>query len=161
MLSDAQARLLSFGPALAAAVTAIVRRANRPWMMGFTVGLLLQRAPRLPGRGQRVNTAPMDAQTNGTRDGAISRARAIFDEGSYLRTLRQLVAVPTESQMPERRGELYRYCGEVLGPVLAGMGFATEVLDNPRPGRGPVLLARMGDDTTKPTVLLYGHGDVV
>ena len=97
----------------------------------------------------------------GSRDGAIRRAHAIFDDGRYLATLRELVAVPTESQMKERRGELYRYCGEVLGPVLAGMGFATEVLDNPRPGRGPVLFGAMGDDKAKPTVLLYGHGDVV
>ena len=103
----------------------------------------------------------MSGQTNSSRDGAIRRAQAIFDDGSYLATLRELVAVPTESQMPERTGELYRYLGSVLGPHLAAMGFATRVLDNPRPGRGPVLFASMGQEAGKPTVLLYGHGDVV
>lgn len=98
---------------------------------------------------------------HGTRDGAIDRAHDIFDDGRYLAALRELVAVPTESQMPGRLPELRRYCADVLAPMLASMGFTHRLLDNPHPDRGPVLLATRMEDPAKPTVLVYGHGDVV
>jgi acetylornithine deacetylase/succinyl-diaminopimelate desuccinylase-like protein len=97
----------------------------------------------------------------GSREGAIARAAAGFDDGRYLSALRSLVAVPTESQMPERLPELRRYCAEVLPPLIADMGFEGRVLDNPEPGRGPVLVATRVEDPALPTVLIYGHGDVV
>lgn len=98
---------------------------------------------------------------NGNRAGAVARAYRSFDDGSYLERLRQLVAVPTESQLPARLPELYRYCGETVGPMLASLGFETAVLDNPMAGAGPVMLASRIEDPAKPTVLIYGHGDVV
>lgn len=97
----------------------------------------------------------------GTRNGAIARAHDCFDGGAYLDRLRALVAVPTESQLPERLPDLRRYCAETLPPLLDGMGFAHQVLDNPEPGRGPVLISTRIEDPARPTVLLYGHGDVV
>lgn len=97
----------------------------------------------------------------GTREGAIARARARFDSGAYLEDLRRLVAVPTESQMPDRLPDLARYCAETLPGVMAGMGFEAAVLENPEPGRGPVMLATRIEDPSLPTVLIYGHGDVV
>ncbi len=96
-----------------------------------------------------------------SRSGAIARARSYFRDGSYLDRLRALVAVPTQSFPPNHKPDLERYCRAVLGPMVAGLGFATEVLDNPQPAHGPVLLATRIEDATKPTVLLYGHGDVV
>ncbi len=98
---------------------------------------------------------------SGARDGAITRAEAAFDGGAYLAALRRLVAVPTESQMPDGMPHLRRYCSEVLPAVIDGMGFSTTVLPNPSPGRGPVLLAERIEDPALPTVLVYGHGDVV
>jgi acetylornithine deacetylase/succinyl-diaminopimelate desuccinylase-like protein len=95
------------------------------------------------------------------RDGAIARARAMFDDGSYLARLRRLVAVPTESFPPGRTPDLEHYCRDVLGPMAAEIGFATEVLDNPEPVHGPFLLGARIEDPSLPTVLLYGHGDVV
>lgn len=97
----------------------------------------------------------------GTREGAIARAHARFDSGAYLDTLRWLVAVPTESQMPERLPDLVRYCAETESGVMDGMGFETTQLENPEPGRGPVMLATRIEDPALPTVLIYGHGDVV
>jgi acetylornithine deacetylase/succinyl-diaminopimelate desuccinylase-like protein len=97
----------------------------------------------------------------GTREGAIARAHARFDSGAYLENLRRLVAVPTESQMPERLPDLVRYCAETLPDVMEGMGFETAVLENPESGRGPAMLATRIEDPTLPTVLIYGHGDVV
>jgi len=44
-----------------------------------------------------------------TRDGAITRAHAEFDDGTYLEDLARRVAIPTESQVPEMAGELHRY----------------------------------------------------
>jgi hypothetical protein len=66
----------------------------------------------------------------GTREGAIARAHARFDSGAYLENLRRLVALPTESQMPERLPDLVRECTETLPDVMEGMGFETAVLEN-------------------------------
>ncbi len=97
----------------------------------------------------------------GSREGAIARAQACFDGGRYLQELRRLVAVPTESQMPERLPDLYRYCEQTVPPLLQDIGFRCQVLDNPQRGAGPVLLATRIEDPSLPTMLIYGHGDVV
>jgi len=97
----------------------------------------------------------------GSRESAIARATACFDDGRYLAALQALVAVPTESQMPERLPDLRRYCAETIPPMIAGMGFESQVLDNPDASAGPVLVARRIEDPALPTVLVYGHGDVV
>lgn len=95
------------------------------------------------------------------RQQAIDAAHAIHDSGDYLRRLAALVAVPTESQMPGRAPDLARYGTDVLGPMVAELGFTVQVLPNPLPERGPVLVATRLEDPARPTVLLYGHGDVV
>jgi acetylornithine deacetylase/succinyl-diaminopimelate desuccinylase-like protein len=101
------------------------------------------------------------AGMGGDRAAAVDRAYKRFDDGSYLELLRQLVAIPTESQISTRLPELYRYCSTLAGPILDTLGFKTEVLDNPHSGAGPVMLASRMEDPAKPTVLIYGHGDVV
>ena len=97
----------------------------------------------------------------GTRDAAVARAREGFDDGRFLERLRTLVSVPTESHPPGRRDELERYARDVLGPMVAGMGFTVRLLENPQPQHGPVMLATRIEDPSLPTVLIYGHGDVV
>ena len=97
----------------------------------------------------------------GGRDEAVARARAGFDSGRYVAALTELVAVPSESQRSDSEPELRRYCADVFGPMVAGLGFDTKVLDNPIQGRGPVLLGMRIEDPALPTVLVYGHGDVV
>ncbi len=96
-----------------------------------------------------------------TRQAAIARAQSYFDDGTYLDRLRALVAVPTQSHPPDHKPDLERYCHSVLGPMAAELGFTPQVLDNPLPQHGPVLLATRIEDPANPTVLLYGHGDVV
>jgi acetylornithine deacetylase/succinyl-diaminopimelate desuccinylase-like protein len=98
---------------------------------------------------------------SGSRDGAIARAQRGFDDGTYLARLRELVAVPTESQLPDSLPALTRYCAETMPALIQGMGFEATVLDNPREGRGPVFVATRIEDPALPTVLVYGHGDVV
>ena len=98
---------------------------------------------------------------SGSRTGALQRAQSIFDDGSFLARLCPLVAVPTESQAPDSLPHLTRYCREAFGPLLAELGFTIEVLDNPRADFGPVLIGTRIEDAALPTVLIYGHGDVV
>jgi acetylornithine deacetylase/succinyl-diaminopimelate desuccinylase-like protein len=91
----------------------------------------------------------------------MARAQHSFDDGSYLAALRRMVAVPTESQIAGSLPALTRYCTETLPEIMAGMGFETRMLDNPSAGRGPVFVATRIEDPALPTVLVYGHGDVV
>ncbi|TQF42572.1 hypothetical protein UNPF46_04475 [Bradyrhizobium sp. UNPF46] len=98
---------------------------------------------------------------NPSRDAAISAAKASYDAGDFLRRLESLVAVPTESHPPERKEDLVRYCREVLGPLVESLGFSISILDNPEQQHGPVMLGTRIEDASLPTVLIYGHGDVV
>ncbi len=96
-----------------------------------------------------------------SRESAIDAALEWFDERGFLETLAERVAVPTESQNPERLPELARYLDEQMIPAFEAMGFETHVYPNPVAGGGPVLLAIRHEDDTRPTVLGYGHGDVI
>jgi acetylornithine deacetylase/succinyl-diaminopimelate desuccinylase-like protein len=96
-----------------------------------------------------------------TRTAAIDAATAYFKDGRFQSELATLVAYPTESQNPDAAPELMRYLKEAMQPRLEKMGFSTEILDNPDPRGGPLLIGERheGDDLT--TVLTYGHGDVI
>ncbi len=96
-----------------------------------------------------------------TRDGAIARATRHYDDGSFLTDLARRVAIHTESQVPESFPELHRYLAEEIGPVLTAMGYETAIHDNPVKGGGPFLIGKRVEDTALPTVLTYGHGDVI
>ena len=103
-----------------------------------------------------------DGKSNSSRAGAISRARAYIDEGAFEAELARRVGFKTESQLlPASQPELYRYLNEEMAPSFARMGFTTRIYDNPLPGQGPVLLATRIEDAKLPTVLGYGHGDVI
>lgn len=97
----------------------------------------------------------------GDRDAAIASARSVFDSGSFVERLGALVAYPTESQVAGRRDDLYRYCAEGFGPLLQQTDFETRLYDNPRPEFGPFLVGTRIEDPSLPTILIYGHGDVV
>ena len=96
-----------------------------------------------------------------TRDSAIARAHAYFDDGTFLEDLTRRVAIPTESQTPERRADLYAYLEGEMTPLLEGMGFTCRVIDNAIADSGPFLVAERLEDEHAPTVLTYGHGDVI
>ena len=103
----------------------------------------------------------MTMMDNETRDMVIERALRDYDDGHYMEELERRVAIPTESQNPERLAELYRYLNEEIGPAFERMGYEWQVFDNPFEGQGPVLLAQRIEDPGLPTVLGYGHGDVI
>ena len=96
-----------------------------------------------------------------TREKTIEKALAFFDDGGYVEELSRRVAIRTESQKPEQRPELYRYLEEEITPAFQAMGHDCQVFDNPVDGKGPVLLATRIEDENLPTVLGYGHGDVI
>jgi len=97
-----------------------------------------------------------------SRAAAISRALEHFDdEQGYWADLARRVAVPTECQKPERLPDLYRYLDGEMRTSFEAMGYECRTYDNPLEGFGPVLLATRMEDEALPTVLGYGHGDVV
>jgi acetylornithine deacetylase/succinyl-diaminopimelate desuccinylase-like protein len=96
-----------------------------------------------------------------SRDAAISHAEHYFDEGGFFADLARRVAIPTESQNPERGPELARYLAAEMQPSFEKLGFRCRVLPNPLPKGGPLLLAERIEDPAFATVLSYGHGDVI
>lgn len=96
-----------------------------------------------------------------TRETVISKATKHFDEGQFIEDLARRVAIRTESQIPESRDQLDLYLNDEIAPAFDRMGFSTETLPNPVEGVGPILLAERIEDPSLPTVLMYGHGDVV
>jgi acetylornithine deacetylase/succinyl-diaminopimelate desuccinylase-like protein len=95
-----------------------------------------------------------------TRDRAIAAAEAYFDEGGFAEDLARRVAIPSESQVPERASMLARYLDGEIAPSLQRLGFATETVANPA-GAGPMLIAERREPGNRTTVLGYGHGDVI
>jgi acetylornithine deacetylase/succinyl-diaminopimelate desuccinylase-like protein len=95
-----------------------------------------------------------------TRADAVALAHGYLQSGEFLRELDRRVAYPTESQNPERRDCLRAYLEAELQPAFSQLGFSTRLIESPK-GRHPYLLADYREDATRPTVLMYGHGDVV
>jgi len=95
-----------------------------------------------------------------SRQAAIQRAVAEFDSGSFQQVLRQRIARPTESQNPARSAELLAYLTEDLQPALNAMGFACRLIEHPK-AKAPFLFAERLESPDLPTVLGYGHGDVI
>lgn len=96
-----------------------------------------------------------------TREGALARAARFFDEGGFKALLTRLVAIPSTSQEPGFAPELDRYLREAIRPWLERLGFAVAIQRNPVESCGPILTAERIEDPSRPTVLLYGHGDTV
>jgi acetylornithine deacetylase/succinyl-diaminopimelate desuccinylase-like protein len=97
----------------------------------------------------------------GTRDGAIARIEKYFDDGGFLAELQRRVAIPTTSQETDSGPALRAYLTEEMGPSLSKLGYDFQVIDNPVGKFGPFMVARRIEDPSKPTVLTYGHGDVI
>ncbi len=97
----------------------------------------------------------------GTRDGAIARIEKYFDDGGFLAELQRRVAIPTTSQETDSGPALRAYLTDEMGPSLSKLGYDFQVIDNPVAKFGPFMVARRIEDPSKPTVLTYGHGDVI
>src|SRR5277367_1796525 len=95
-----------------------------------------------------------------TRADAIARAHTMLNSGEFLAELDRRVAYQTESQNPEKRDALRAYLTDDLQPAFARLDFATKLIESPA-DKGPYLLAEYRENPSVPTVLIYGHGDVV
>ena len=96
-----------------------------------------------------------------SRERAIAHAERYFDEGGFFADLARRVAIPTESQNPERGADLARYLAGEMQPSFERLGFKCRVFGNPLGKGGPFLLAERIEDPALVTVLSYGHGDVI
>ena len=90
---------------------------------------------------------------------AIRKAQTLVDEGRFAVDLAELVSRPTESQDPRRCGEMQAYLDDLLVPRLIACGFTCTI--HPNPQGNPFLVARRVEDPGLPTILGYGHGDVI
>lgn len=95
-----------------------------------------------------------------TRATAIAAVEAYFDGGGFAADLARRVAIPTESQVEGSGPLLHAYLGDEIAPTLKPLGFKSTIFDNPVRG-GPILIAERREDDAAPTVLGYGHGDVI
>ena len=96
-----------------------------------------------------------------TRESAIQSIEKYFDEGGFLADLSRRVAIPTESQNPERADALKEYLAGEMTASLERVGFECKVYPNSAPGRGPFLIGTRIEDASLPTVFTYGHADVI
>lgn len=96
-----------------------------------------------------------------TRASALQAAADWFDQGDLLRELAPRVAQPSSSDSGETPAQLWPYLQELMVPALVALGFDCTILPNPNASAGPMLVARRIEDAELPTVLSYGHGDVV
>lgn len=99
-----------------------------------------------------------------TRNDAIKQATDYFGSGNLQSELAALVTYRSESQNPDQAAVLEHYLANALQPRLIAMGFECKIYDNPSTKTadgGPFLLGTRIEDASLPTVLTYGHGDVV
>jgi acetylornithine deacetylase/succinyl-diaminopimelate desuccinylase-like protein len=95
-----------------------------------------------------------------TRTDAIANAHRHFASGEFLKTLERRVAYKTESQNAGRADELRAYLEKEMNPALAELDFDSRLVESPS-GKSPFLVADYREGARLPTVLVYGHGDVV
>ena len=95
------------------------------------------------------------------RAAAIKRIETYFDDGRFFADLARRVAIQSESQEPAKHDELMRYLTEEMRPGFEALGFDCRIYPNPEARGGPFLVARRFEADESPTVMSYGHGDVV
>lgn len=96
-----------------------------------------------------------------SRTAAIDHVTRHFDDGDFFADLARRIAIPTSSQEPERRPALMDYLRQEMAPCLKRLGYTLAIHDNPVMAGVPLLLAQRIEDANLPTVLTYGHGDVI
>ncbi|WP_313370616.1 M20 family metallopeptidase [Achromobacter animicus] len=96
-----------------------------------------------------------------TREQAILHATEAYDSGVLQDTLARRIAYTTESEVSTQAPAQHAYLTIELVPRLSALGFCCAVHRNPAGVDLPILVARRIEAAELPTVLMYGHGDVV
>ncbi|MBA0188562.1 M20 family metallopeptidase [Pectobacterium odoriferum] len=84
-----------------------------------------------------------------------------FDRGEFKQMLARRIAYASESQKAGNHPALNRYLTDEIQPALQAMGFSVRLIASSDERHPPFLLAERIEDPNLPTVLSYGHGDVV
>ena len=94
-----------------------------------------------------------------SRQNAVARATDYLDSGQFATDLGRRVGLKTESKNPARADDIKAYLTDEIEPFLKELGFSVSIehLD----GAPPFLIAERFERDGVPTVLGYGHGDVV
>lgn len=113
------------------------------------------------GAGREVGQeAGQEAGQDVGRDAALGAAARHFDDGTFRSALARRVAVATESQRADSGADLQAYLDHEMQPAFEQMGFRCTTLRHPA-AKAPFLYAERIEDEALPTVLGYGHGDVI
>ena len=96
-----------------------------------------------------------------SRTECIDHASDYFSSGRFLSDLQRRVACPSVSDGAATHETLTRYLSGEMTPALQALGFQCSTVDNAIAGAPPMLIARRIESPDLPTVLSYGHGDVV
>jgi len=91
----------------------------------------------------------------------LHKAEEFVDSGAFFAELAAMVAYPTESARPESSVAVKAYLEEVLTPALTGLGCSVTTYENTDPRGGPFVVGRRVESPGLPTLLCYGHADVV
>lgn len=94
-----------------------------------------------------------------TRAAAVAGGYAHFDSGEFRSRLQTWVSYHSESQRKD--APLQDYLNEALVPVLVALGFTSRLVENTVAPHAPFLIAERHEGDELPTILSYGHGDVV
>ncbi|MFI6767306.1 M20 family metallopeptidase [Streptomyces sp. NPDC050355] len=91
----------------------------------------------------------------------VRRAEEYVDSGAFFADLGAMVAYPTESARPQSYLAVKAYLEEVLAPALTDLGCSVAQYANPDSSGGPFLVGTRVESPELPTLLCYGHADVV
>lgn len=97
----------------------------------------------------------------GTRDEAVNSALSYVRDGDFVSEMAPRIAIRSESPREDSLIDNLRYLNDEMTPLLQDMGFTCRLLDNPKEARLPSLFAERHEDASRPTILIYGHGDVL
>ncbi|MFC0226161.1 M20 family metallopeptidase [Serratia aquatilis] len=96
-----------------------------------------------------------------TGEQAVALAMRYFDSGEFRQVLARRVTLATESQREDRDATIMQYLEQEIMPPLRALGFELQLFENPEAANRPFLIAIRIEDPALPTLLSYGHGDVV
>jgi len=107
----------------------------------FTFAFYIVLRDKTESVGHVMVVHPGDNLPAMSRDRAIAHAERYFDEGGFFADLARRVAIPTESQNPDRVADLARYLSAEMQPSFERLGFKCRLLENPLAKGGPFLFA--------------------
>ena len=91
----------------------------------------------------------------------LERAAQYVDSGTFGRDLGTLVSYPTVSTTKQGRIALKSYLDEIIEPKLISLGCTVDRYDSWRGGLNSFVVGTRHESPDLPTVLCYGHADVV